>query len=110
MLLAGALVSCATPVATVPRSVTLASSSCKQPPYPEAARRDEASGTTELEIEVNADGKVTRVAIARSAGPTPSHKLLDTLALESLAKCSFAPAPGFLSGTGRLSFVWRLND
>lgn len=110
LLIAAAVAACATPAPTAPRSITISSSNCQQPPYPNEAKRDNASGTTELEFEVNAAGRVTRVAVAKSSGETPGHKVLDTLALETLNKCSFPPAPGFLPATSKLSYVWRLQD
>ncbi len=105
------LAACATePVATVPRAVAMGASTCTQPPYPAEAKLDEAQGSTQLEFEVNPLGKVTRVVIVKLSGNGPGHKLLDALALETLSKCSFPPAPGFLSATSRVEFVWRLKD
>lgn len=106
LLLAG----CAAPTPTVPRSVAMASGSCQQPPYPAEARRTEAAGTTQLEFEVNALGKVTRVAVLASSGPTPGHKVLDALALDTISKCAFPAAPGFLPAQSRIAYVWRLTD
>jgi periplasmic protein TonB len=110
LLIAAAAAACTTPAPTAPRSISISASNCQQPPYPAEARRDGASGNTELEFEVNAAGKVTRVAVAKSSGDTPGHKMLDTLALETLNKCSFPPAPGFLPATSKLSYVWKLQD
>ena len=101
---------CSTPAATVPRSVLLSASTCQQPPYPPEARLHGAEGTTELDFEVNALGRVSRVAIVKLSGGGPGHKSLDALALETLGKCSFPPAPGFLSASSRVAYVWRLRD
>lgn len=88
----------------------MASVTCQQPPYPAEARRTEAAGTTQLEFEVNALGKVTRVAVLASSGDTPGHKLLDSLALETISKCAFPAAPGFLPAQSKIAYVWRLTD
>ena len=88
----------------------MASVACQQPPYPAEARRTEAAGTTQLEFEVNALGKVTRVAVVGSSGDTPGHKVLDSLALETISKCSFPAAPGFLPAQAKIAYVWRLTD
>ncbi len=96
--------------ATVPRTVALAAGSCPQPTYPAEARLHEAAGSTEIEFEVSAQGNVTRVAIAKPSGSTPGHRLLDAAALETVKKCSFPPAPGFLSASSKVSYSWKLTD
>jgi TonB family protein len=88
----------------------MSTSTCKQPPYPLEAKQFGAEGTTQLDFEVSAQGKVTRVAIVKFSGDGPGHKLLDALALETLNKCSFPAAPGFLSASSRVEYVWRLRD
>jgi periplasmic protein TonB len=104
------LAACGTPAPTTPRSLSMSQGTCQQPPYPAEARRDQAEGTTELEFEVNALGRVTRVAIVKSSGDTAGHKVLDALALETINKCSFPPAPGFLAASSKVAYVWRLKD
>ena len=107
LLLAG----CSTPAPTERRTVSVAAASgCAQPPYPAEARRTEATGTTSLEFEVSAEGKVTRIAIIGSSGEGVGHKSLDALALETLKKCAFPATPGFLPATARISYVWQLKD
>ena len=109
--LAGLLAGCASPPApTQRRAVSMAEGKCTQPPYPPEARASQAEGTTTLEFEVNAEGKVTRVAIVGASGGSAGHRVLDGLALETLNKCSFPAAPGFLPATSRVSYVWRLRD
>ena len=88
----------------------MSTSTCAQPPYPAEAKHLGAEGTTQLDFEVNAQGKVTRVAILKLSGAGPGHKLLDALALETLNKCTFPAAPGFLSASSRVEYVWRLKD
>jgi len=98
------------PVATAPRTVALSSSTCAQPPYPFEAKQLGAEGSTQLSFEVNSQGRVTRVAIIKFSGDGPGHRILDALALETLNKCTFPPAPGFLSASSRVEYVWRLKD
>lgn len=88
----------------------MAKASCQATSYPGEARRLGASGSTEVEFEVNPEGKVTRVAIAKTSGATPGHQALDALALNTISKCVFPAAPGFLSATGRMAYVWRLDQ
>ena len=105
------LASCTTPAPTERRTISVAAAaSCSQPPYPAEARRTEATGTTTLEFEVSAAGKVTRIAIIGSSGEGVGHKALDALALETLNKCAFPATPGFLPATGKISYVWQLKD
>ena len=104
------LAGCGSPAPTVQRAVSLSAATCQQPTYPAEARRHDAAGTTEIEFEVNAEGKVTRVAIVGPSGTTPGHQALDSLALTTVSKCVFPPAPGFLSGKSKISYVWRIQD
>lgn len=112
LLLAAALLgACATaPVPTEPRSVSMSTGKCTQPAYPSEARRYGAQGSTTLAFDVDAEGKVTRVAIVEPSGTTPGHRVLDELALETLQKCVFPPAPGFLSASSRVAYQWKLSD
>ncbi len=88
----------------------MSAATCQRPGYPAEARRYDAAGTTQIEFEVNAEGKVTRVAIVGASGSTAGHQMLDALALGTVSKCSFPAAAGFLSATSRISYVWRLED
>lgn len=88
----------------------MARANCQPTVYPEEAKRLGAAGQTEVEMEVNPEGKVTRVAIIRSSGSTAGHQALDALAINTISKCAFPPAPGFLSGTGRMVYLWRLDN
>lgn len=110
-LLAALLSACATaPVPTQPRPLSLDEGKCTQPPYPAAARDSGAEGTTTLSFDVNAEGRVTRVAIVEPSGTTVGHRALDALALETLRKCVFPAAPGFLPASSRMAYAWRLKD
>ena len=110
LLITLAASACSTPAPTQQRAVSVSSGNCQQPSYPLDAKRDGAEGVTGLDFEVDAVGKVTRVAIIKTAGTTEGHRALDTIALESLKKCVFPPAPGYLPGRARLDYVWRLQD
>ena len=110
LLITVAVSACSTPAPTQQRAVSVSSGNCQQPSYPLDAKRDGAEGVTGLDFEVDAVGKVTRVAIINTAGTTEGHRALDTIALESLKKCVFPPAPGYLPGRARLDYVWRLQD
>ncbi len=98
------------PPATVAREVSVGKANCQATSYPSEARRLGASGSTEVEFEVNPEGKVTRVAIAKTSGTTAGHQALDALALNTVSKCIFPAAPGFLPATGRMVYVWRLEQ
>ena len=98
------------PTATQPRSVSIAAGKCTQPPYPAGARDTDAEGTTTLAFEVDAEGKVTRAAIIGVSGSSIGHRLLDALALETVNKCVFPPAPGFLPASSKVAYQWRLQE
>lgn len=109
--LAALLAACASPPEpTQPRSVLMSDGKCVQPPYPAEARNTAAEGTTTLSFDVNAEGRVTRIAIVEPSGTTPGHRALDALALETLQKCVFPPAPGFLPASSRVAYAWRLQQ
>ena len=99
-----------TPTPTQPRSVSIAAGKCTQPPYPAGARDTDAEGTTTLAFEVDAEGKVTRAAIIGVSGSSVGHRLLDALALETVNKCMFPPAPGFLPASSKVAYQWRLQE
>lgn len=110
LLISAIVAGCAAPAPTQPRTVNISAGNCPAPSYPAEARQDGAEGTTELSFDVDAAGKVTRVAIVRSAGDRAGHRLLDALAIDTLRKCNFPAAPGFLTGSARMAYVWRLQD
>ncbi len=59
-----------------------------KPPYPKAAFRVGAEGTVEVAVDVNADGTVGAVKVARSSG----NDALDQSALETIARWRFRSA------------------
>ncbi len=112
LMLLAQITGCAAPpaAATVPREVSVGKATCQATTYPSEARRLGAAGSTEVEFEVNPEGKVTRVAIAKTSGTTPGHQALDALALNTISKCVFPAAPGFQPATARMVYVWRLEN
>jgi len=59
-----------------------------EPPYPDAARRQGAEGTTTLRITVTADGRPTSISLAKSSGRGD----LDQAAIGHAARLRFEPA------------------
>jgi protein TonB len=59
-----------------------------RPTYPPRARQQGAQGTTLLRVHIDVDGRVTEVAVARSAG----HPDLDEAAAEAVRRWRFEPA------------------
>lgn len=88
----------------------MAEGKCGPPAYPAEARNTGAEGTTTLSFDVDAEGRVTRAAIIGQSGTSAGHRLLDALALETVNKCVFPAAPGFLPGSARVAYSWRLQE
>ena len=86
---------------------------CFRPAYPTAAARAGATGSTTLEITVDATSTVTRVVVVKSAGDTPAHKLLDQTAIDDIATCTMNAAKGRdgqpVTMTARMTFNWVLK-
>lgn len=81
--------------------------------YPAAARRAEATGTTNVRFRVGADGKLAGAEITKSSGATREHKMLDRLAMSKLSECKFTPG---IDENGRpvgatfdVEYVWKLE-
>lgn len=81
--------------------------------YPAAARRAEATGTTQVRFTVGADGKLANAEVTRSAGPSREHKMLDRLAVSKLSECRFQAGR---DDTGKpvgdsfvVDYVWKLE-
>jgi protein TonB len=57
-----------------------------KPVYPEKARKDNLTGTTFVEVEVDTEGKVVIAKVKKSSG----HTLLDETAIETAKKFEFS--------------------
>jgi protein TonB len=81
--------------------------------YPAAAVRAEATGTTKIRFTIGADGRVTGAEIARSAGASREHKMLDRLALGKLSDCQFKPGTDEngrpVGASFDVEYVWKLD-
>jgi protein TonB len=81
--------------------------------YPAAARRSEATGTTRVRFTVGADGKMASVEVAKSAGPSREHKMLDRVAVSKLSECSFKAGRDEtgkpMGGSFEVEYVWKLE-
>jgi periplasmic protein TonB len=81
--------------------------------YPQAALREEATGTTIVRFTVDATGKLVNAEVVKSAGATRVHRLLDQVALRKLSECKFAPgrdADGRpIGGTFPVEYVWNIG-
>ena len=88
-------------------------SSCEKPEYPPAATRAEATGVTKIRFVVDAEGRVSKAEIERSAGVSREHRLLDRTAVEALSKCRFKPGTDEhgkpMGGTTVVDYVWKLD-
>ena len=84
-----------------------------RPEYPPAAMRVMAQGTVALLFEVDAEGKVVRVLVLRSAGPLPEHQLMDRAAAQALARCPIKPGTDAQGQPVRtyvkLEYVWMMR-
>lgn len=81
--------------------------------YPPAAVRAEATGTTRIRFTIDASGALAKTEIARSAGSSREHKLLDRKAAEKLSECKFRPAidesGNPVGGSFEVDYVWKLD-
>ncbi len=89
-------------------TVEPAAISCRAPAYPSAARRRGETGTVEMRLLVDVDGRVVERALDRSSGSSA----LDAAALEALSECRFKP--GSAAGQPqrawvKLRYVWELE-
>ena len=82
--------------------------------YPAAANRAEATGTTRVRFNVGADGKLAGAEVAKSAGPSREHKLLDRVALAKLSECQFRAGTDEngrpVGATFEVEYVWKLSN
>lgn len=90
-------------------------SSCapKQDDYPPAALRAEATGTTRIRFTVDAQGKLSKTEVVKSAGPSREHRALDRVAEQKLSECRFTPGIDDLGrpvgGSFEVEYVWKIE-
>jgi len=85
----------------------------KSSDYPLAAAKVNATGTTRVRFTVDGAGKLAKVEVVKSSGPSREHRLLDRLAVDKLSECSFKPGideSGHpTGGTFEFEYVWSLQ-
>jgi protein TonB len=69
--------------------------------YPRASLMNEETGTVQVDIQVDGDGKVTEAKITASSG----HKSLDNGTVSLVKKCKIAKSAGPYS----IEYVWSLS-
>ena len=74
--------------------------------YPESVRKKSGQGQVELQIEVNAQGRVEEVEIIKSSGYTR----LDINARNAYRSAVFSPSPSGESATGIVVVTFRMRD
>ncbi len=74
--------------------------------YPESVRKKSGQGQVELQIEVNAQGRVEEVEIVKSSGYTR----LDINARNAYRSAVFSPSPSGESATGIVVVTFRMRD
>ena len=82
--------------------------------YPAAAVRAEATGTTRVQVNVDATGKIVSVDVLKSAGPSREHKSLDRLIVTKIiSDCKATPARDDegkpVAGSTPVEYVWKLD-
>ena len=60
--------------------------------YPRPVVRANVRGNTLLRIEIDSDGRVSRIDIERPSGSSREHRLLDELAVKKLRTCVYERA------------------
>ncbi len=86
---------------------------CEFPDYPPTAVRAGASGRTVLQLDVDASGHLSAVQVSQSAGSSREHALLDQVAAQAVAACSFDAARDAtghpVAGSMVASYEWTLT-
>lgn len=100
-------------VAAKPAVANAAQCAPKGEDYPPAAQRAEATGTTRVRFTVGPDGRLLSSEVARSAGPTREHKMLDRVAVAKLSECRFTAGVDEsgkpVGGVFEVDYVWKLD-
>lgn len=83
---------------------------CESIDYPAAARRKEAQGVVRLRFTAAPDGTISDVAVIKSAGDTPEHKLLDRVSRRQIASCKLAgPSPVLEPRAHEVELRWTMR-
>jgi protein TonB len=81
--------------------------------YPAAAARNEVTGTTVVRFFIDAQGKVAKYELVKSAGSSREHKMLDRVAIEKFSACHFTPGTDEngrpVGATKDVEYVWKLQ-
>ena len=81
--------------------------------YPPAAQRAEATGTTKIRFTIDANGKLVKTEVVKSAGSSREHRMLDRVAESKLGGCSFTAGVDengkAIGGTFEVDYVWKLE-
>lgn len=80
---------------------------CPEPALPPPVTQAHLSGTTQVEVEVDAMGVVTKAAVAKRSGDTPAHALADEAVLASIKQCRFPATPAGSGRTGVVPVDWK---
>lgn len=86
---------------------------CVKPVYPVEAIDSKSSGTTEVQYQLGADGKIAWAYTFASSGNTLYHSLLDGLVEKEIKKCSGTPRieNGLkIPSNGRYRYEWKIPD
>ena len=101
------------PVAARPAIGDVTACAPRAEDYPPPAIRAEATGTTRVRFTIDAAGKLTKAEVAKSAGSSREHRLLDRVAIDKLSTCKFTPgidANGKpTGGSFDVEYVWKLQ-
>jgi periplasmic protein TonB len=86
---------------------------CDQPVYPAVARRQEATGTSRIRFEVDAQGRVVSAEVVQRSGRSRAHRQLDAAAVDALSQCQFTPGRDKhglpVGGHASVDYVWQIE-
>jgi protein TonB len=99
--------------AAKPAIANVAACAPKSEDYPPAAVRAEATGLTKIRFTIDAQGKLVKSEIIKSAGNSREHKLLDRMVESKLSNCRFTPGIDEsgkpTGGTFEAEYLWKLE-
>ena len=80
-----------------------------RPEYPSPARRAEATGVVRLSYTLNPDGTFKSISLAKGAGVSAEHRMLNRKTEEFLRSCTFEPSPAYEGKTFHFELNWTLR-